>query len=783
MKIQCSCGAKYVFDVVPGMQPVKFVCQNCGQDYSAFINELIRKETGQTAAAPPPDESPAPATPTAAAAPATPVAPGSRLRISRPHETPAALQEQAATSKYCARHRTELTTDFCQVCKKPICPQCLDTFGPYCSPFCRNKVEGPSMNAPALGGRKFAAERKYWRKTGFISGIVGAVAFGALAFWIWYAWIGSVPHPVLTVRWDDISHSGSSWIVGRDQLVFLHGGTLARYDLKTKQKVWSLDLVTQQQVADAVAQDQKEGEVGVPRLIQKDARIGLEQDLSLMGSGKNIWIAQGDTLTHYDWDTGNVLQTVTLTNNIEGQLIGAGNDFMGVGQTENGVQVITHINMTDGQVQVEPVSTPGAATVAENTRAPGITPARGGLPLSPYGQDRPMNPQRVAQQVQNMSLPGRIALPALLANSEHQREIARELRSEDQSNRPRPAPQAAKSQQQFANDADVNLVPDGNTYLVLYTKMIQQNLVSREAMKAPPAHSALDSPNLSSANETAAVNEQLNEIQRNNGGDKVTEDESTYQVAIRRLDSPTPDWTGNVVGPPQFFALKTVNVIAAGKTVIAFDKTNKKLWQSQLTYPITGGDVQAGEQAQSEYGQGPCVEHDGSLYVFDQAVLTAFDAISGNVRWRIPSVGVVGLFFGDKGMLYVNTTTGNPDDIRYARQIDVDKQTSAVVLKVDPSNGTILWKTTPGGYISYLSGDFIYADQYYDPGDTEDELSDAAAGLQKPAYFRIMRINPANGRIMWEYNEGRAPVDIHFDQNIISVVLKKEVEVLRFFTL
>jgi hypothetical protein len=251
-------------------------------------------------------------------------------------------------------------------------------------------------------------------------------------------------------------------------------------------------------------------------------------------------------------------------------------------------------------------------------------------------------------------------------------------------------------------------------------------------------------------------------------------------VAIRRLNSATPDWTGEVIGPPQLFPLATVNVVAAGKSVIALDKSDKLLWQAKTTYDITGGD---GQTFQSPFGAGPCVEHNGTLYVFDQAVLTAFDAASGNVRWRLPSVGVVGLFFDDKGALYINTTTGNPDDIKYSREIDVDKATLAVVMKINPDTGVKIWSTTPGAYVSYLSGDFIYAYESFDSGDKEDQMSETMAELQKPPFTKIMRINPSNGRTMWEHDIDRAAVDVQFKQNVISIVLKKEVEVLSFFTL
>ena len=58
MKIQCSCGAKYAFDVTPetAQTPVRFVCPACGLDSSDFVNRLVRQELGlpEPAAAPGP---------------------------------------------------------------------------------------------------------------------------------------------------------------------------------------------------------------------------------------------------------------------------------------------------------------------------------------------------------------------------------------------------------------------------------------------------------------------------------------------------------------------------------------------------------------------------------------------------------------------------------------------------------------------------------------------------------------------------------------------------------
>src|SRR5262249_46652426 len=51
MKIQCSCGTKYSFDVTPEMAraPIRFVCQPCGRDSSDVVNQLVRQELGTVA--------------------------------------------------------------------------------------------------------------------------------------------------------------------------------------------------------------------------------------------------------------------------------------------------------------------------------------------------------------------------------------------------------------------------------------------------------------------------------------------------------------------------------------------------------------------------------------------------------------------------------------------------------------------------------------------------------------------------------------------------------------
>src|SRR6185295_18061821 len=133
MKLQCPCGAKYAFDLSPEMvqNPVKFVCPTCGLDSSDFVNEMVRREFGVPAAEPPPEP--------VAPPPPPPAASGARLRISH-HEKPPEAAPAEPVTKYCQKHRGVLATEECAICHKPICPQCMEMFGFFCSPFCKNKA-------------------------------------------------------------------------------------------------------------------------------------------------------------------------------------------------------------------------------------------------------------------------------------------------------------------------------------------------------------------------------------------------------------------------------------------------------------------------------------------------------------------------------------------------------------------------------------------------------------------------------------------------------------------
>ena len=311
-------------------------------------------------------------------------------------------------------------------------------------------------------------------------------------------------------------------------------------------------------------------------------------------------------------------------------------------------------------------------------------------------------------------------------------------------------------------------------------QLLEERLVERVAMKAPPRKSALNGPINASATVEIA-NELLNDIQRTRGTDKIMDNESLYRVAVHLpgRDS-AAEWQAEVTGPPSFHPLQTVNLVVAGKSVVALDARNRQLWSHTLSHLATD----AGGPGKPDSGDvGTIAEREGTVFLTDQGVLTALDAATGNVRWRFPSVGVSSLFFDQAGMLYVNSTTADPDSIKYSRQIDVAKSVNSLVVKIDPKDGTTLWRAVAQGAITHVSGKFLYTLETGAPDDGEG--AQEVLGLKPAAdngFMRVRRINAKSGSTQWEYEQKRSPLDVEFVGNSIQIVFRKEVQVLRFLS-
>ena len=446
------------------------------------------------------------------------------------------------------------------------------------------------------------------------------------------------------------------------------------------------------------------------------------------------------------------------------------------------VFTITHIDLNTTDIRTEVLSTNDTQLASAKGIVPGTVgkakSAGGksqGLPNAP-GQDngKALDPAKVKEQASKLSYPAKLALPATLANAKTQNAALQEMDNPDG----KLSPEEKEDKREH-----VNLMPTDKGFLQVNVQMLEKKLTARSAMKAAPNKPALDG-NVSAGRSLEVAQDMLNEMQRERGGDVVYEDESRYRIKVQHPDT-TEAWSEDVVGRPEVFPLKTVTVVSPNKQVIVLDKSNKKLWQANLTYSVEGRFHEADEE-ETHYGEGPCVEKNNNLYVFDQGMLTAFDKASGNVHWRVPSVGISGLFFDGEGNLYVNTSDASPDSIKYSRQIDLSTRVSAVVMKVDAKSGKTVWTSHPGGDISYISGKYIYSVQSQDIDDEEDGGGDntiaVLSGNTGEPYVRIRRIDPKTGKVLWEHFEQRCPLHLEFDKNIIRMVFKKEVKVMKYFT-
>jgi hypothetical protein len=767
----------------------------------------------------PPPVAPAPAVPapTLSTRPAPPTAPAPEsvppLRVAAHGPAEAgghsgAASATAAPTRPCGKHPGQDAGHHCLVCQKPMCPLCMRVTGLVCSPFCRTKAEAQGMTIPEYGQQRDVADRRRWRKVASVAGGIAAVLLLGFGFWFWYAWFGCVPKVAYAHRYEYPGFSGGMHLAAQQQLVILHGGLLERHDLVSGRIVWSVSLIDRERIArDSIAeleQMKKDRDKAIQEGADRDSmRLptldsltkgnirAAAAEFALQVSGENIWLVTGEKLIRHSWADGKAEKEVAIHGPFDEPVrLGEELLFVGFEDPERSLRV----DLTSGDTKAtEPAKAAAVMTgrkSAAGTRGAVASVNPGATSGGTSGQARPatLNSASLATRVQNLPMPNRLALPATVASAENQRRAQAMMNDEDDEPiLPRPIPRA-----KGATPPEVlERIRTRNGVIEFATRLLEEKIVTREAMKAAPKKSALEGT-VNAAATTAIANELLNEMQRDRVGSTVEEDLSRYQVTVRRPGQSAPAWTGEIIGPPSLHQAKSVDIITGAKGLVVLDRNNKKLWDGALNYPVAGRgemdglqDLEMTGHGRLSTGAGPCVERGDTLYVFDEGVLTSFALADGNVRWRLPSVGIAGLWFDQDEMLYVNTTTASPDSIKYSKQIDIATTTHSQVLKVDPKTGQTLWKAQNEGMITYIWDKYIYTAESHagDDGDEEEALLGMRSGLEIPAHVRIKRLSADNGRVVWQHYQPRYPLDVHFDRNTIQFLFKKEVQHLRFITL
>jgi outer membrane protein assembly factor BamB len=722
--------------------------------------------------------------PTPSAAPQVRLATGAGQAVAIPDVTHA---------RFCPKHPQQRITEKCRVCGKGICPKCMQLFGYVCSPLCKEKAALEGIELPVFAGQRDVVQAREWGKIALVAKLAALLLVVLIGVWTWYAWFGSRPKAVFAVRFeDDPAMSGESAVCEGGQIVFIHGDKLARYDLKSKQRIWMRELVDQKKIAEQAAVEVKEMQAAAARGEQswkipdvneltKEMSRAAEEELKLEVRGQNIWVAANGKATRYDWATGQPKQTVEFSGSF-GCALHRGDELELREPRDSGRLTVTRFNLVTGKVSTEEIGDmPKVEEVATGGTGKSNKPT-GAKAAAPKSSNKQLDPQKLATAVASASLPARIAAPATIATALNQQ---RTMQAMEDTESPSGDSANGVAEKTIPGQDYTSVIPTHDGYLQFTTRLIEQRVLERSAMKASPRKSALNG-NVSVTATAEVANELLNDMQRDAGGGTVREDVSRYLVTVHVGGKDLPDWKTEVVGRPSLYPQATVNVVVAGKTLIVLDQSNRKKWESTLNYPVSGGGSYfEDDEDEVRTGLGPVVERGDTLYVFDQGVLSAFELATGNTRWRLPTVGVSGLFFDDEGELYVNTTTASPDKIRYSKQIDVNDRTDDIVIKLDAKTGREIWKHSMGGNIAYLSGKYIYTMSFLRPLDDNEELSPemVAMGVQTKPYLRLRRINPRNGSVLWDYYEPRGPLDVKIHDNTFQVVLKKEVEVLKFLSL
>ena len=715
IKVQCSCDTRYSFEVEPvnGKMPANIFCPKCGADGTDYANQIIQQNLGET--------------PETADVPVS--KPRIRLHVAATHAAPPPVLAVAGESgavahaavEMCHRHPRSAATEHCVVCQKPICPECMQTFGYLCSVSCRYRAEQEKIRVPVYKLQRNLVERGTVRKSVGISVAVGLVVVALFGALFWYTMSGSKPRSYYTLKLPPEKGGTYSQFLGPNQILLLNKNKISVHSIKTKKEAWSTVLDDPKTEA-ATASTKVAGKKPV---VDEDESYGYEDYSSGPAphfSGNDIWICLSHRAVCVDLTSGTIKHNVPFKGRRVSFTPGE-STLLVVSESGPTKKIVTQISLASGETKTSEVTVAAREKVGLSKDLPSTILPTAGL-LMKYELD------------------------------------------------------AAKVNQPSIYKSSSEFFSAGQNLVEMRVKLVEAKLTTVQTMKKPGA-SKLDSGTSASTSTRAVAEEIFNELKRADTGGFRQVDESRYGVTLHReMEKGAIDWTGEVHGVPIFFPLKTVDLLTAGKSLLIFDKQNKKIAQAELTFPIA-------DHFTTEYhgNDAPCVEANGTLFFFDKGVLTAFDLQTGSARWRLPSVGISGIHLDKKGFLYVGTTTAAPEDIQYSEQIKMSDAITPLVMKVEAVSGKILWKSAQTCDEVFLTGKYVYVTDSSRKGFSMiTAAQDAFGQSSKGGGLRLYRIDPSNGKKMWSFSKQGQPENVDFSENRILLHYSNEIEIMKFIS-
>ncbi|MGO8838996.1 MAG: PQQ-binding-like beta-propeller repeat protein [Limisphaerales bacterium] len=647
--------------------------------------------------------------PDAPVPPAVPAPGGQPMRVAVPRPAAAAPVAAAAAVIFCPRHLKNPAVETCRVCGKPICEECMEQYGYACSTYCRKRAEETGLELPVYGKQRAVIEARIARVGTLIWRTAIFLGVVIVGAWVWYTFFASHPRVIYSDKLPHGDRVRFYQLLVPNQVLAIKPNQMSLFDVAQQKQLWSVSLNV--------------GFSPPPRLDPNEPLSEEQVELypvpHVIATTNDLWILFPGRLIQYDRRSGNSKQEIPLKPPFFG-LAQSDSGVTAIASDESGRQIVTRIAFGDGTVRTEPIESVSVAA------SPPVNQAK--PPVGP-----PSTAAKIIAAVTN-------ALPARV------KPVIRESMGD-------------------------KFVADGAGVVQMKVALLEYKTITHQAMK--PKKKSLVDNNLTAGQSMEAVEQEMNEMRRQDTGGVEEEDVSRYQVTLHRLPAGlAPDWTGEVTGAPSFFALKTLDVLVAGNSIQVFDKQNKKLWAASLTYPLA---THYSDDFATE-ADPPCVEAGNTLYVFDRGMLTSFDAATGEVHWRLTSVGISQVQLDGKKNLYVTSTTASPDSIQFSQQINFSAKAVPVILKVDAATGRVLWRSEGLGNRCFVSGQFVYLSRA-----AQSPLT--TIGEDPVLYFDLYRVSPSDGHAMWDYSQSRLPVQVEVQGNEILLHFWGELQVLKFFSL
>lgn len=686
----------------------------------------------------------------------------------------------------------------------------MEQFGYVCSAYCQGKAESQNLELPeyAFQHKHTAARESRLFKLGMAAGFVILFAIiGAYGYYVFYA---SQPHPFFSLKFTPRLTEGTCRLLDANSALLVRNGEVVRYDLKSQTAVWNTLLVSSNEVAAAAKQAveneraaffrwRDEARKQPPRFAANGERIvipemppkseseqyaaevqrrieEIAEHPSLLGDGNEVWVSMAGKLVRIDVSTGQILKQVRWPE-LQPQVQVSGSELVAMTRTGPAEFKTVTVDLASGASQERTVVTakadtaprPGSANPAlgRQTARPGVltvgnrpgaaaSTRRETLPSLPSGLSGPEAAIRAIQLQSNTRLENAMSDEAELG--------------------PR------KSDPELSDHSGIEWLMVEGQPLKFRRHLIEFKGVARKAMKDPPKDSALNS-GASVAQTMEIANEILNEMRREKTGGVEVDDLSRYEVTLERPGSASElAWKGEVNGPPQILLLPSLIAIVAHDLVIILDAKLQKKWETRLSYPLQipefSSDFSSRAIRAGELSRAPITERGDSLYIVDPGVLSVFDKNTGAARWRLPSVEISSLYFAPEGALYVNTTTKSQEQIVYSQEVDVSRKDHPLILKVEAASGKVLWRTQNCGHVTALDGKFLYA----------IEIAEGVApnpvgiGASYPTQFLLYRLNPKNGKRLWEYAKSGQALAFDATANTFQILLPSELQVVRYAT-